>query len=229
MQNRIINLGIVDDHTLFRKMLVEFLYNEKHFQVNIQASNVPELFDKLRHYPIDILLIDIFMPEFSGISAIKFIKKEYPEVKVIVLSMCADLAMINDLADIGIHAFVSKCDEPSSLIQAIDSVSNNMIYKNKLFTEALYWSIQRHAKRNVEKTQIVFDEREKKVLQLLWEEKSNKEIANEIFLGVRSVEKIRQDMKEKLGVKSTIGLLKYALENKIIEIERALVEQFRVR
>jgi DNA-binding NarL/FixJ family response regulator len=60
--------------------------------------------------------------------------------------------------------------------------------------------------------------REKKVLQLLWEEKNNKEIADEIFLSVRSIEKIRQDMKEKLGIKSTVGLFKYAIERKIIQI-----------
>jgi len=74
---------------------------------------------------------------------------------------------------------------------------------------------------------VSLNEREKKMLQLIWEEKSNKEIADELFLGVRSVEKIRQDMKEKMGVKSTVGLLKYAINQRIIGVNSKRTDLIR--
>jgi len=96
------------------------------------------------------------------------------------------------------------------------SISEQRIYRSRLFTEVLYWNKQNKIKASPGMINISLSEREQAILRLLWEEKSNKEIADALFLSVRSVEKIRQDMKEKLGVKSTIGLLKYALQKTII-------------
>jgi DNA-binding NarL/FixJ family response regulator len=147
------------------------------------------------------------------------IRDQHPEIKVVVLSMCSDLSMISELLELGIYGYISKSDDPEELVQAIQAASDNRVYRNRLYTEALYWKSQANAKRFAEGPFFSFSEREKRILQLLWEEKSNKTIANELFLGLRSVEKIRQDMKEKVGVKSTVGLLKYAIKKKIISLE----------
>jgi DNA-binding NarL/FixJ family response regulator len=213
------NIAIADDHTLFRKALKGFLTQRNNLQVTIEVSTAIELLEQLKSKPVDILVTDISMPELSGFEAVKIIKSLYPRIKVIVLSMYSDLEMVNDLIDIGIHAYISKADEPEHLLQALNAVIENRVYKNKIFTDALYWHRQFGTK--VSKPNITLEEREKKILQLLWEEKSNKEIADEVFLGVRSIEKIRQAMKEKLGVKSTIGLLKYGLNKKIIGIDKS--------
>jgi DNA-binding NarL/FixJ family response regulator len=98
------------------------------------------------------------------------------------------------------------------------AVGEGRIYRNKLFTEALYWNKQHNLQTNVNSANVVITEREKKVLQLIWEEKSNKEIASDLFLGVRSIEKIRQDLKIKLGVGSTLGMVKYAIDKGIIAL-----------
>jgi DNA-binding NarL/FixJ family response regulator len=211
-------IAIVDDHTLFRKALKGYLAQHKHLQVAIEVSSAIELLDQLKTIPVDILITDISMPEMSGFDAVKIIKSLYPGIKVIVLSMHTDMEMVNNLVDIGIHAYISKADEPEHLLQALNAVIENRVYKNKIFTDALYWHRQFGAKDS--RINVALEEREKRILQLLWEEKSNKEIADEVFLGVRSIEKIRQGMKEKIGVKSTIGLLKYGLNKKIIGIEK---------
>lgn len=216
MLHQPINLAIADDHTLFRRMLKDFLTQQVSLNVTIEACDILDLLKKLKVFPADIVVMDVFMPKIEGSEALKCIRTEFPHLKVIVLSMSTNLLLINELMDIGIHAYISKADEPEHLLQAIDSAHNDKIYRNKLFTDALYLHNHNNLKKIEKGNTIQFDDREKKVLQLLWEEKSNKDIANEIFLSVRSVEKIRQDMKEKLGVKSTIGLLKYALTNKII-------------
>ena len=218
MSEVLTSIAIADDHTLFRKALKGFLAQRDHLQVSVEVSTAIELLEQLKNKPVDILVTDISMPELSGFEAVKIIRSVYPKIKVIVLSMHNDLEMVNELIDIGIHAYISKADEPEHLLQALNAVIENRVYKNKIFTDALYW--HRQFGEKVSKANITLEEREKKILQLLWEEKSNKEIADEVFLGVRSIEKIRQAMKEKLGVKSTIGLLKYGLNKKIIGIDK---------
>jgi DNA-binding NarL/FixJ family response regulator len=118
--------------------------------------------------------------------------------------------------DLGVYGYFSKADEPEELIHAIVTLSEQRIYRNKMFTEVMYWSKQNDIKMNIPAAQTLLSEREKQILKLLWDEKSNKEIADHLFLSVRSVEKIRQDLKEKLGVKTTVGLLKYAMSIKVI-------------
>lgn len=212
-----IKLGIADNYIFFRGILADFLNQHPSFQIAIQASDIFDLLNKLKVFYADILVLDVSMPKTNGSESLKILRREYPDIKVIVLSASTDLWLINELLDFGIHGYISKSDEPENLVQAILAASEDKIYRNTLYTEALYLHNHTNFKKAGKRNHIHFDEREKKVLQLLWEEKSNKDIANEIFLSVRSVEKIRQDMKEKLGVKSTIGLLKYALSNKIIE------------
>jgi DNA-binding NarL/FixJ family response regulator len=209
---------MVDDHLLFRKTLRSFLLEQKDLIVVVQSSNLFDLRKELKTNSVDLLIMDLFMPSPSGREAIVSLREEYPAVKILVLSMYTDMEMISELQDCGIHGFISKSDEPEELLQAIRAIADNRLYRNKLFTEALYCK-QNTVSELRSGSQPVLNEREKKILQLIWEEKSNKEIADELFLGVRSVEKIRQDMKEKIGVKSTVGLLKYAIRKKIIETQ----------
>jgi len=210
------NLAIVDDHALFRRTLKNYLSEQPNLNVSIQAADMFDLFTKLKTSPADILLMDVFMPQLTGNEAVKTLRTEYPSLKILVLSMSTDMDLISDLLDAGIHGYISKADEPEELLQAIESASENRIYRNRIFTEALYWNKQNTIKTFAGNSHINLSEREKKILQLIWEEKSNKEIADELFLGIRSVEKIRQDLKEKIGVRSTVGLLKYAIDKKII-------------
>ena len=218
MLSRPISLAIVDAHVLFRRILRNFISEQKDMNVSIQTSDMFDLLKKLKSSSIDILLMDIFSPELNSNEALKIIREEYPELKILVLTMTTDMDMISTLLDTGVHGFISKTDEPEELLQAIKTVADDRIYRNCIFTEAPYCNKQNIIKTHTKKQDILLNEREKKMLQLIWEEKSNKVIASELFLGIRSVEKIRQDMKEKVGVKSTVGLLKYAIDQKIIKV-----------
>jgi len=209
-------IAIVDDHTLFRKTLKNFLSEQQNLSVVIQAPDISELLYKLKICTIDVLLMDIFMPQSNAMDALKVIRAEYSNIKILIVSMCVDMELISDLLEAGVHGYISKGDEPEELLQAIETVAHNRIYRNRIFTEALYWNRQNNMQLPAEKRNVHLNERERRLLELIWQEKSNKEIADELFLGVRSVEKIRQDMKEKIGVRSTVGLLKYAISQKII-------------
>ena len=218
MFTKYIRLAIVDDHLLVRKTLVSFLSDQINIQVVAQASDVDELFSKFKTSLPEVLLMDMFMPHMNGKEAVKMIRNQYPSVKILILSMSQDVDMICNLLETGVHGYISKADEPDCLLQAIVAASEGRIHRNKLFTEALYRNKQTSIGQYDGQVHISLSEREKRILQLIWEEKSNKEIADSLFLGTRSVEKIRQDMKEKIGASSTVGLLKYALSQRIVDI-----------
>ncbi|HVU95557.1 MAG TPA: response regulator transcription factor [Puia sp.] len=211
-----INLAIVDDHVLFRKTLKSYLSEQKNFKVVVQASDVGHLLSSLKYTHVDVLLMDVLLREFDGLEALKIVRNAYPKIRVLILSMVSDMDFISDLLENGIHGCVSKNDEPEDLVQAIIAAADGRIFRNKVFTEALYWTKQNNARLGMDEPHPSLNDREKRILQLIWEEKSNKEIADALFLGVRSVEKIRQDIKEKIGAKSTIGLIRYALNKKIV-------------
>jgi DNA-binding NarL/FixJ family response regulator len=217
MPFRSINLALVDDHALFRRTLKFYLSDQTNLKVIIQASDMSELLNELKSASVDVLVMDLFMPGLCGSDAVKTIRSEFSEIRILVLSMSTDMDLISDLMDAGINGYISKSAEPDELMQAISAAAENRIYRNRLFTEALYWNKQNSIAACATGSVVRLHEREKRILQMIWDEKSNKEIADELFLGIRSVEKIRQDMKEKLGVKSTVGLLRYGINKKIID------------
>jgi DNA-binding NarL/FixJ family response regulator len=221
-----INVAIVDDHTLFRKTLKNYLSEQRNVHVVIQSPDVPDLLKKLKDFSVDVIVMDIFMPKLNGYEAAILIKEAYPHIKILALSMCTDMGLLSDLLNVGVYSILSKADEPEELIRAITCVSDGRIYRSKLLTEVMYWNMQLDVKKGVDAVNISLREREKEVIQLLWEEKSNKEIAEHLYLGIRSVEKIRQDLKDKLGVKSTVGLIKYAITNKIIKVTSSSYSYF---
>jgi DNA-binding NarL/FixJ family response regulator len=216
MFSKPIQLAIVDDHTLFRKALKNYLSDQPDLNVLFQAVDMYDLYKKLKGNTIEILILDVFLPGMNANDALKAIRIEYPDLKILVLSMSTDMNLIGEMLDAGIHGYISKADEPEELLSAIRAAAEDRIYRNGLFTEALYRNKQKDIRMFGADAIALLSDREKRILQLIWDEKSNKEIADELFLGIRSVEKIRQDMKEKIGVRSTVGLLKFAIENKII-------------
>jgi DNA-binding NarL/FixJ family response regulator len=223
-----IRLGIVDAHFLFRELLRNYLSEQNGMQVTILAQDMEELQNKLKTASIDVLITDLFIPRMNVFDGLKTIAAEFPELKILVLSICTDISLISNLLDLGISGFIHKGDDPRALLEAISEISADKIYRNSYFTEALYWSNQSNRGKIESKPSTVWlSDREKRILVLLWEEKSTKEIADQLFLSVKSVEKIRHDMKEKLGIKSTVGLFKYAIDKKIILTSHSDQEGFQ--
>lgn len=207
----------MDDHSLFRNVLAEFLSQQSNLRVKIKVDNCKDLLFRLKDNPIDILLLDIFIPHNNCHETIDAIHREYPDIKIIIVSICTDVQIISQLVDLGIHSFISKNDEPNNLLEAIAAVSEDRIYRNYLYTEALFLNKENNSTReNVVIANL--SEREKEIIRLMWSEKTNKEIAKLVFLSPRSIEKIRQDLKEKLGIKSIAGVFKFALLQGIISI-----------
>ncbi|WP_217602606.1 response regulator transcription factor [Chitinophaga sp. GbtcB8] len=209
-----IRLAIACDHTIIRKAISDLLSRSQELKVIIDVSNTAELLKNLDSNDTpDVLLFAPSVYEKESLSQIRY---HHPHIKVIVMLMQFEPYMANDLLELGIHGYLSKRADTTELLQAINAAAVGMVYQNKTLTDTLNWRANHPLPSHAIQQQLIFTENQKKILQLLWREKSTKEIANEVFLSTSAVDKIKQQLKEATGTKTTLGLIKYAIEQKII-------------
>jgi DNA-binding NarL/FixJ family response regulator len=216
--DKLIRLAIADDHKIFRDGIRMALKNRDFIKVIWEADDGKDMMHKLRIKTPDILLMDIRMPEVDGVHALQMIRKEYEEVKIIILSMYDDKETITKVMEHGANAFLTKTTDPDEIYKAIISCMNEDFYFNDLVNSAVLLKLQqKKTVRRFYPTAIKFNEKELKILKLISEDKTTEEISEQVFLSPRTVETIRQNMKTKVGAKTIAGLLMYAIRNKLLE------------
>jgi len=160
MLSQCVRVAIVDNQVFFRKTLSSYLSEQRNIQVVTQAADMDDLTNGLKYSSADILIMDLFMPGVQGSEAVRSVHKEYPRIKILILSMSNDMDMVSELMDSGIHGYISKSDEPDDLIKAIHAVAQNDIYRNRIFTEALYRSMQNNLQEHRNGPRVLLSERE---------------------------------------------------------------------
>lgn len=215
--NTTIKIAIADDYKIFRDGLKVGLSAEANFEVMLEADNGENLIKAMEHTMPDVIIMDIKMPIMDGMEATKLIRKLYPLVKVLVVTMYDDDKFIIHLMEIGANGYLLKNAEPDEIRKAIYAVSENGYYFNDLVNKALLKKlvIKNQIKPSFNQD-IELTERELEVLKLICEEKTAIEIGKEIFLSPRSVEGIRQRLIEKVGVRNTAGLVMFAVKNGMV-------------
>jgi DNA-binding NarL/FixJ family response regulator len=216
----IIKIAIADDHKIFRDGIKMALSPKENLKMIWEAEDGKDLIHKMTIKRPDVLLMDIRMPEIDGINAIEMLRKEYDDLKIIVLSMYDDQQMISKMMEMGANAYLTKTTDPDEIYEAILTCMNEDFYFNQLVNNAVMGKLMQ--KKNIRKhygsnIPISFSEKELKILQLLGEDKTTEEISKIIFLSPRTIETIRQNMKNKVGAKTIGGLLMYGMRNKMIE------------
>lgn len=216
----IIKIAIADDHKIFRDGIKMALSPKENLKMIWEAEDGKDLMHKMTIKKPDVLLMDIRMPEIDGINAIEMLRKEYDDLKIIVLSMYDDQQMISKMMEMGANAYLTKTTDPDEIYEAILTCMNEDFYFNQLVNNAVMGKLMQ--KKNVRKhygsqIPITFSEKELKILQLLGEDKTTDEISKIIFLSPRTIETIRQNMKNKVGAKTIGGLIMYGMRNKMIE------------
>ena len=215
---------LIDDDQIFNFISSEMILETDPDTRIITYLSSPEalqyLKDLLAHeQPLpDILFLDIRMPEMDGINAISLLRKEYEEVKIIVLTMYDDQEMISKMMEMGANAYLTKTTDPEEIYNAILTCMNDDFYFNDLVNKAVLMKLQH--KKNAKQyypNPIKFNEKELKILKLLAEDKTTEEISKEVYLSPRTIETIRQNMKTKAGVKTIGGLVMYGMKNKLID------------
>src|SRR5688572_11299536 len=215
-----IKVLIADDHVLYRAGVKTALSTKKDVKIIAEADNGMHLLNMLKMIQPDVILLDIQMPVMDGIGALPEIKKNWPHIKVIMLTMMDDHSMITKLMELGANSYLTKTSDIEIIYEAIKTCYEQEYYFNSLTNKALLTNLKQ---RNVSTpSQMVqqeaqLNDKETTILRLMCEEKSTKEIADMVDLSPRTVEAIRDKLKVKTGAKSTAGLIMYAVRHKIIE------------
>ncbi len=209
-----INIIIVDDHLLFSQALNGLVSNFKEFNVLAVLNNGKELVDYIsdgKTLP-EIVLMDIQMPIMNGIEATNWLKENKPEIKVLALSMECDETTILAMLRAGAKGYLLKDIHPDVLSHAINQVNLNGFYYTENITNTLLNSVNKPEKKH----HIEIKDRELEFLKLTVSEKTYKEIAEIMCLSPKTLENYRESLFEKLEVKSRIGLVIYAIKEKIV-------------
>ena len=219
-EENFIKVAIADDHKIFRDGIKMALSGKPNLKMLWEAEDGKDLMHKISIKKPDVLLMDIRMPEIDGINAIPIIRKEYSDIKIIVLTMYDDQQMISKIMEMGANAYLTKTTDPEEIYEAILTCMNEDFYFNDLVNKAVMGKLMQ--KKNVRHhygsvNPVSFNEKEIKILQLLSEDKTTDEISKIIFLSPRTIETIRQNMKVKAKAKTIGGLLMYGMRNKLIE------------
>jgi len=216
--NEPIKVAIADDHVLFRAGVKSALSVHKDIKMIAEADNGMQLLTVLKHVQPDVILLDIQMPIMDGINTLPEIKKLYPDIKVIMLTMHNDHSMISKLMELGANSYLTKNSDSEIIYQAVKTVHEQEYYFNQLTNKALIDGLR--VKRQAEASLPVdakLSDKEIAILRMICEEKSTKEIADLVDLSPRTVEAIRDKLKVKTGAKSLAGLVMYAVKSGIIE------------
>jgi DNA-binding NarL/FixJ family response regulator len=214
----LIKVAIADDHVLFRTGVKTALSMKKDIRMIAEADNGMQLLNLLKHMQPDVILLDIQMPIMDGINTLPEIKKLYPDIKVIMLTMHNDHSMISKLMELGANAYLTKNSDSEVIYEAVKTVHQQEYFFNQLTNKALIDGL-RH-KRQVESatpSDAKLTDKEMTILKMMCEEKSTKEIADLVDLSPRTVEAIRDKLKTKTGAKSMAGLVMYAVKAGIIK------------
>ncbi len=214
-----INLAIADDHKIFRNGLKATLEDYPDFNLLIEASNGKELIGLLADHEPDVILMDIKMPEMDGMQTTAYINQNFKNIKVLALSMHNEDKYIVDMMKSGASGYLLKNAEPEEIIEAIQTVYNKGFYFNEHLSVTLIKQLvgPGHAD-NTGQQGVELNEREIEVLKLVCQECSNQEIADKIFLSVRTVEGYRARLFEKTGSKNLVGLVIFAIKRGIISV-----------
>lgn len=213
-----IKVFLADDHQVLIDGMKIVLNAHKNYDVVGFASNGDGLIDKVCEKNAEILIMDINMPEKDGIEVLKEFQERGYCCKVIVLSSYDDITLIKEVLRLGAKGYLSKDCAGENIIEAIETVYQGKDYYSQNISRKIFDSFSgRETLQESDKIIMQLSDRELEVLKLIVEEYSNKEISDALCISMSTVETHRKNLIKKLNVKNTIGLVKYAIKNKLVE------------
>lgn len=199
-----VKIAIVDDHPLYRTGVRSMLEKSNRYDVKIEAGNGKELLEKMSRQKVDLVITDINMPEMDGFELARILCRDYKAVKVLINSMSEEILLIKKLLEIGVHGFVLKATDGVELLQCLERILEN---KPGLCSKTEKLLFNKLLQKDAEVPQLC--NREKQLLYLIDEEKSKEEIGAIFAISTRRSEMLIRNLKEKLQVKTQVGLVKW--------------------
>jgi DNA-binding NarL/FixJ family response regulator len=216
-KKQIIKVLVADDHPVVRKGLQTFLSRQGHLRIVGEAADGDDALRKARALSPDVVLMDISMPGMNGLAVTEVLRKEAPEMKVLVLSVHTNKDYIFRVIQAGAHGYVSKEAPPEELLRAIESVAAGEPHFSEDIARAALNEFVSSGGKKEPFAQLTSRERE--VLVHIADGQSNKEIADKLDIGVRTIETHRERIMRRLNIHSVAGLTKYAIANGLISLE----------
>jgi DNA-binding NarL/FixJ family response regulator len=211
-----INIAVVDNHVLFRKGIISLVRECKDISILFEANNGKELLEKLKTEKPDIILLDIEMPEMDGIEATTIIKKKYPDLKIIMLTMHDDCSLIHDLLQRGANGYLTKDAVPEQVIEALYTVFEKGYYLDEKALKALTQRMGDDTNYKSTFSTPTLSKREIEVVRLICDQYTIKEIAGKLNISPRTVDTYRENIYSKTCSKNIAGVVMYAIKNNLV-------------
>lgn len=214
-----INIGIVDDHILTLRGTQEMLSHEKNLQVVVACTDGNELLNHLALDPdsIDLLILDLNMPNINGVELCKKVRATYPKIKIIVLSMLDDVRLIERMIKYGANAYLLKNSMQNELTEAIQSVVKGSQYFNQHIRQLLSFKNKKQEKSSDNTMRPKLSRRELEILQLIVNEYTTPQIAEKLFISQGTVITHRKHILSKMGVSNIAGMARVAMDWGLID------------
>jgi two-component system, NarL family, response regulator NreC len=212
MQSKKIRVLLADDHAILRKGIRMLIDSHPDMEVVGEAKTGREAIDEARKLKPDVVVMDISMPELNGIEGTRQICEELTQTKVIGLSMHKDSVYVREILRAGARGYLLKDSEDDDLLRAIRAVSRGEAFLSPAISDAVLTDYRKHVSNPVD----LLTSREREVLTMIADGKTNKEIANALNLSVYTVESHRGSVMEKLNLHNTGDIVRFALRNGLI-------------
>ncbi len=214
-------IAIADDEALFRRGMRLILEDYAEIKVLLEAENGQDLLSKIRastELP-DVLLLDLKMPVMGGVEAAEIIRREFPSIMIVVVSSHFSKAFIINMIEIGASAYLGKNADPDEVVETIRMVREKGFYYSSAVMEVIRENIINKIPMKSQRAfEVELTNREKEVLQLICEEYTTQEMADRLFISIRTVEGHRNNLLSKLGCRNTAGLVVHALQSGLVKI-----------
>jgi DNA-binding NarL/FixJ family response regulator len=210
-----INILVVDDHKIVRDGILSLLQDESDISIVAQAENGKDALEKIPGVLPHLVLMDINMPVMNGIECAREITRLFPEIKVLALTMLNELEHIKNMLSAGAKGYLLKNSGKEELVMAIKKVMSGQNYFSDEVKDLIMLEMvkKKTMPGKIIGEKVPLTSRELDILELILQELTNQEIAEKLFISVRTVDAHRRNLLEKTGARNTAGLVKFALEN----------------
>jgi DNA-binding NarL/FixJ family response regulator len=208
---------VVDDHAVVRRGVRSLLESHEGWEVCGEATTGRDAIEQNRHLRPDVVVMDLSLPELNGLDATRQIVKDTPGVEVLVLTMHHSEELARDVLKAGARGYVMKSDADESLIAAVDNLRQHRPFLTSTVTGFVLDDYVRRRDGADEGAHLAVTAREREIIQLVAEGKSNKEAASTLGISMKTIEAHRANIMRKLGLRSVSDLVRYAIRNKIVQ------------
>jgi DNA-binding NarL/FixJ family response regulator len=215
-----IKIALVEDQVLFRKGMSAILGLQPGFEIWCEAENGEDFLQRLETSPTrpQIVLLDLKMPGLNGIEITKILKNTYPDMRILILSVHEAEHNIAYLVELGANGYLSKNSEPDEVIRAIQTIMKSDFYFNDSIIRAMRSGLALRKKMKTLGESVGLTPREREILELICREYTAPEIAEKLFLSVRTVEGHRNNLLLKTGTRNVAGLVIFAIRNDLVNM-----------